>query len=97
MKTFTITYKVRPISVEHGGPTGAYVACWVKTSSVLAAKKQAEFAIRAYGWSVETVEEAPSVITTPSAEGAKYFEQAQTDGEVYVFHTWSGTDEERVH
>ncbi len=97
MSVYFLSYRARPAALEHVGPTGAYINCWVKQKSAAAAQQQAETTIRNNSWVVEAVEEAAEVVEVPSAESAQYFEQAQIDGEVYVFHTWSGAEGEHVH
>lgn len=96
MKIYYVQFRARPEAMAQGKPHGAYVSCWIKAGSAAAAQSKAENDIRAEGWQIEAVEEPPS-IAVPTETGAEYLEQARTDDEVYVYHTWSGTDDEPKH
>lgn len=96
MKVYFVSFLARPEALAESEATGAYVNCWVYAASADAAQSKAEKDIRAQGWRVEAVED-PIGTAKRTAESAEYFDQAKVDGEVYVFHTWSGPDESPIH
>lgn len=96
MKTYYVQFRARPKTTAEDKPHGAFINCWIKARSGAAAQKRAEKDIRENGWHIEAVEDPPS-IAIPTETGAEYLEQARTDDEVYVYHTWSGTGDEPKH
>jgi hypothetical protein len=96
---YFVSFLAKPVTLEEDGATGAYVNCWIKRESAVVAQAQAEKDIRENGWRIEAIEQSVRAVEDkPKKEaGLEYFEQAQIDGEVYVYHTWSGPDEEPVH
>src|SRR4051812_42851056 len=78
-----------PKSTEAGG---AYINCWIKADSTAEAQKVASTFIRSEGWIVECVEHEAHLIVEPDDESRERFEQAQIDGECYVFHEWPVAD-----
>ena len=94
---YFLSYLAKPTTLEEDGPTGAYINCWVRSDSTKSAQAQAEKDIGENGWRIECVEQPIRLVEVRPEEGVEYFEQAKVDGEVYVYHTWSGTDEEFVH
>ncbi len=99
MNIYFVAFLARPKVLEVDGQTGAYVNCWIKSTSAKSAQFQAETGLRESGWYVETIEQSASAVEVrPETEsGAEFYDQAKIDGEVYVFHTWHGTDDEPVH
>jgi hypothetical protein len=85
-----------PESTETGG---AYINCWIKADSAAEAQKLASAFITSEGWIVESVEHEARLIIEPDEESRERFEQAQVDGECYVFHKWPVGDrnEESLH
>ena len=81
---------------------GAYISCWIKALSIEAASTMAEVAIKENDWIVQKLEESYPIkkedygIDDASLE---YYQQAEIDGEVYVYHTWPNEpqEEEQVH
>ena len=70
---------------------GAHVSCWIKDQTVRNAPHIARGWIEENGWIVDTIEEHYPITeedySVPS-DSLQYFEQAQTDGEVFVFHVF---------
>jgi len=70
---------------------GATVNCWIMRDTQIQAEAVALGWIGDEDWRVTGVEEAVLVTREMQAEhpeGMEYFEQAEIDGEVLVFHTW---------
>jgi hypothetical protein len=90
MAIYYIQYQARPEahSEAFGETEGAYINCWIRTDSPEDAHRIATSEIVRNGWKIEGIENPPEVQTEPSASGAEYFEQAELDGECYVFHQW---------
>ncbi|MBU0946620.1 MAG: hypothetical protein KJ804_14150 [Proteobacteria bacterium] len=93
MKIFYFLIEVSPApkSSNFSEAGGAFVSCWVKGSSEGSAVKKAQAAIRNDGWDIVTVDdtfiaERERYIDLP--ESLELFEQAEVDGEAYVFDTW---------
>jgi hypothetical protein len=89
-----VQYQARPDAKsgayqKHGG---AYINCWIRADGPEEAGQIAAMEIHKGGWLIEGVEEPIRLETVPSESNTKYFEQAVTDGECYVFHTWPVTD-----
>ena len=78
---------------------GAYIDCWVKAQTEEEARATAVRYIEDQAWMVVSVEDGPRVVSRPVDETSEYFDQAQTDGACYVFHTWPIGDhsEESLH
>jgi hypothetical protein len=93
MKIFYFLIEVAPAPnssnfIEAGG---AFVNCWVKSSSEKSAAKIAQSAIRNDGWDIITVDEtfvAERERYLDIPESLELFEQAEIDGEAYLFDTW---------
>jgi hypothetical protein len=64
-----------------------------------AAHNQAATYIESQGWVIEAIENPMQVASDPSGPSQKYVDQANVDGECYVFHTWPIEDhsEELLH
>lgn len=70
---------------------GAHVSCWVKDQTARNATLIARGLIEENGWIVDTIEEHYPITEedySNTSESLQYFEQAQTDGEVFVFHVF---------
>jgi hypothetical protein len=78
---------------------GAYINSWVEAESEDEAHATAVRFIEAQGWTVVSVEDGPRSVSRPVDDTKKYFDQAETDGECYVFHQWPVEDhsEESLH
>jgi len=91
MPMFFFQFEVRPKKShpkrdEYGG---AVVTCWIRRDT----KRQAEAVARRWlaheDWRITAVDEAAEIKREEQRpEGLRYFEQAEIDGEVFVFHTW---------
>ena len=78
---------------------GAYVECWIQSDDRDQAEERATDLIYDYGWAVESLE-AEAIVTRADyeedGENRQFYEQALTEGEVLVFHTWPpGEEDER--
>ena len=76
---------------------GAHVNCWLALPEREALGRAAEL-VEAYGWRVEAVDESREVTRDdyqPDSSGLSHFEQALTDREVVVFHTWPNEANDR--
>ena len=90
MPMFFFQFEVRPKQThpkrtEYGG---AMVNCWIQRDTQSQAEAVARGWIGGEDWRIVSVEQA-SLITreTQLAAGMQYFEQAEIDGEVFVFFT----------
>jgi hypothetical protein len=88
---FTFLATPTPDAKEFDTSGGAYVDCWIQSGDRDQAEERATALIYDYGWSVESLEDE-AVVTiadyTEDAENRQFFEQALSEGEVLVFHTW---------
>jgi hypothetical protein len=89
----------------HGTPTfdspdfaefgGAFICCWIDRSSLSEAEDAARKLIADADWQIESLEES-KIMSQLDYEsdptGIEYFQQAQTDGEVLVFHCYPRGD-----
>jgi len=79
----------RPDNQEAATVGGAFVNCWIDLPSLDAAKAAAEAMIEEYGWTVRRLEEQSQAFREDLAgESLEYYEQAEIDKTVLVFHTW---------
>jgi hypothetical protein len=91
MPMFYLRFEARPKgtsqhAIEAGG---AFISCWIQRDTPEEAESYARGAITDQKWSVTRLEESRTVTReTQTADSIKYFEQAELDGEVFVFHTW---------
>lgn len=69
---------------------GAMINCWIKEESGERASIKASSHIINNGWKILLLEESflAEEGMYEGQESLKYFEQAKSDGEVYVYHTW---------
>lgn len=86
---FRFTAKPKTGTKQAAESAGAFVNCWI----VRRTQRQAEATARAMmiesGWAIRSLEEAgPISREEQSPEGMKYFEQAETDRQVVVLHSW---------
>jgi len=89
---FYLRFEARPKNTsEHAEKAaGAFVNCWIQRNTPEEAETYARGAIADQDWSITRLEESRSVTReTQLADSLQYFEQAELDGEVFVFHTWS--------
>ena len=93
MKIFYLLIEVAPAPdssnfIEAGG---AFVNCWIKSNSEERASEIAQSAIQSDGWDIIAVDEtfiAEKEIYVEFPESLELFEQAEIDGEAYLFNTW---------
>lgn len=81
---------------------GAFINCWVKATSIEAAKTIAESAINENHWKILNLEESYYVDEEhyeENDESLEFYQQAVVDGEVYIYHSWPNEpqEEEQVH
>ena len=78
--------KTYPNRHEYGG---AVVTCWVQRQTHRQAEAFARGLLADEGWRISAVDEAARITRADQRpEGMKYFEQAERDGEVFLFYTW---------
>jgi hypothetical protein len=97
-RTYLITCEVRPLRFPHPSPdqgsdddvAGAFVNSWVKSRSLSSARRRARTAIRRADWVIVDYISQQSIRTkaTLTKASRRYFDQAQLDGEVHVYHTY---------
>ena len=104
MAIFYIRYECIPTaeSNDYKDTGGAFINCWVKAASIEAAKNMAENAISENQWKVLKLEESfPVTIENyiEEEELLEFYQQAEIDGEVYVYYSWPNEppEEEQVH
>ncbi len=100
MRIFYVQFEAVPLpeSREFEQCGGAYVNCWLKADSEAHAANLASASVREAGWNVVAVEEECREVNeayySENEEGREHFEQANLDGECYVFHQWPIEDQE---
>jgi hypothetical protein len=88
---YLISYELRPVDAGPGGEGigGAFANAWVRAPSLGEARARAEQHLRASGWAVlATMAEIAVDPQRVPDESRPYFQQAQTDGEVFVIHAF---------
>ena len=91
MPMFFFQFEVRPKKThpkrhEYGGAT---VVCWIQRDTQRQAQAVARGWLAHEDWRITTVEEEEQITKKDQRpEGLRYFEQAEIDGEVFVFHAW---------
>ena len=104
MKIFYFLIEVVPApnSSNFSEAGGAFVSCWVKSNSEKRAAKKAQAVIRNDGWDIITVDdtfiaERERYLDLP--ESLELFDQAEIDGEAYLFDTWppEPQEDETIH
>jgi len=95
--TYFLQVEARPSAnhPEHGEIEGAVVNCWVRINSEAAAEELVRRELARQNWLIDSIA-GPEMHTTEDYEDdptdSEYYEQAQTDGDVFVFHVY-GDDE----
>jgi hypothetical protein len=85
----------KPSQLDLSTHAGAFANCWVQRESLAAAEAAARALIDTAGWTVSSLDRSAIVTReTQAAEGMAYFEQAEIDGEVVVFHMWPSAQSE---
>jgi len=88
---FYFRFEARPKNTSEpaGKADGAFVNCWIHRDTPEEAESYARGAIADQDWSIMRVEDSRSVTReTQPVDSLQYFDQAELDGEVFVFHTW---------
>jgi len=77
---------------------GASIVCWVRAKSKSEAAQRAHLAIEGRRWVIRAIESPWRQVSekTVPIESIKYLEQAEIDGECYVFHSWDNSAEDDV-
>jgi hypothetical protein len=93
MPMFFFQFEVRPKQThpKRDEYAGAMVNCWILRDTQSQAEAVAHGWIGDEDWRITGVEEAMLMTREMQAEhpdGMRYFEQAEIDSEVFVFHTW---------
>jgi hypothetical protein len=93
MPMFFFQFEVRPKGTHPKRKQigGAIVNCWILRDTQSQAEAVARGWIGDEDWRITSVEEACLMTRERQAEhptGMQYFEQAETDREVFVFHNW---------
>jgi hypothetical protein len=104
MEMFYLQYRCIPseTSDNYRELGGAYISCWIKAVSIKDARTIAELEIQENQWIVQELEESGPIKREDyekDDESHEYYQQAEIDGEVYVFDTWPNEpqDEDQVH
>ena len=78
--------KTHPQCSRYGG---AMVNCWIQQDTQTQAEAVARSWIADEGWRITAIEKATLITRdTQNPDGMQYLEQAEIDGEVFLFHTW---------
>jgi hypothetical protein len=91
MAMFCFQFEARPKATHsHANQVGgAMVNCWIQRDTLEEAESYARGSIADEDWTILRKEEGFLVTReTQDPEGMRYFEQAEIDKEVFVFHTW---------
>ena len=104
MEMFYLQYGCIPSQTSdvYGEFGGAYISCWIKAASIATARTLAELAIQENKWIVQELEESYPIKQEDYEKddvSLEYYQQAETDGEVYVYDTWPNEpqEEDQVH
>ena len=75
---------------------GAYVSCWVKERYKDVATKKASDFIESQSWKIVNIEKVHIVDRELYERDAniQYYDEADQDGEAYVFHRWPNSPQE---
>jgi hypothetical protein len=97
MKMFYIVYHCQP-NKKYAGELigGAYIGCWIATTTLSKVDKIARKLIKEQNWSIlETDEEGEILPGSMNKKNPRfeYYEQALIDKEVLVFYTYPKTKE----
>jgi hypothetical protein len=88
---YLLSYELRPspANSDVDGIGGAFVNCWVKRPSLDVAVQFAAEHLRESGWLILSDGKTRSVVVGDlPEESARYFRQAEVDGEVFVIHSF---------
>ena len=91
MPMFFFQFEVRPKKThpKHDEYGGASVTCWIQRDTQCQAEAVARGWLADEDWRITAVDETAQITRKDQRpEGMQYFEQAEIDGEVFVFHTW---------
>ena len=92
---FQIHASPSPDHPEHDTIVGAIVNCWIRIESETDAQELVKRELADSFWIIETMD-GPEIHTDKDYEedetDVEYFMQAQTDGEVFVFHQYPPED-----
>lgn len=93
MHTFFIQFEATPPTKDEC--LGAYIISWIVDEHLYSAIERSRAEVESMGWTILGEVEA-EIITRESQlpDGMQYFEQAQIDGEVWVFHCFNSRDDE---
>ena len=99
---YYLLIEARPVNPreEDAGAKGAYVSCWIDFKAKGGAVVLAEHAIRENGWEPILVDSAVLVDRADyeqDPENLALFDEAERDGESYVFHLWDEDDTAPLH
>jgi hypothetical protein len=89
---FTLEARPLPDSPDFEAAGGAFVVCYLQPGLAEDPLQHAAAYVRAQDWQVIGVEDEPAQFDREQAPDEEYFDQALTDGEVYVFHQWPLAD-----
>jgi hypothetical protein len=82
----------KPDSPQFENCGGAFINCWVRAQSSNEAESVAAAAISVSGWNMISQEDEWRELTDHSYseldEEWRWYQQAVTDGECYVYHLW---------
>jgi len=91
-----------PTSENYEKLGGAFISCWIQAVSIETARTMADLAIKENNWIVHKLEESNPIKKEDYGigdESLEYYQQAEIDGEVYVYDAWPNEpqEEEQVH
>ncbi len=77
---------------------GSGIYCWIIAESLNAAEAQARNHLEESGWFIKEYEEGFEVDETSfeDSEMLQYYQQAEIDGEVFLFHTYPAREGEET-
>jgi hypothetical protein len=70
---------------------GAFVNCWIDRATLAHAEAAARECIKDAGWRIDTLDDTQIVDRSnydEASESLKYYEEAETDKQVFVFHIY---------
>src|ERR1044072_7188017 len=89
MFCFQIEARPKDSNPERANIGGAIINCWIQPDTQEEAESYARGSISDKDWLITRLEDAFAVSKdTQDPKGMRYFEQAEIDREVFVFHTW---------
>ena len=98
MPIFSVVYEGRPTPEAPAAATvgGASIVCWIRAKSNAEAAERARQFFDEQCWIVIELDRPWKRMTQQNvpAESMNRFEQAQIDGECYIFHTWNNFAED---